>query len=200
MVIELHGFPGSGKTTALTMIAQRSLNGKSTLGLPAYDTVFTSFPCPRCYQLDFAKLGRSDFRNCLIIVDEISLFADNRDYKSFSQDLVYFFKLHRHMNISLVWCSQSATDADKKIRAVTERSYIVEPFTPWFTVLKPIEKRHTIVNGSPDEKFSLAPPAKWVFVYRPKWYKYFDSFECKPLPPVELEFWEFGSDSQFTKK
>lgn len=43
-VVEIHGFPGAGKTTVLTMIAQRSLQGKETLGIPPYKMVLTSFP------------------------------------------------------------------------------------------------------------------------------------------------------------
>ena len=193
-VIEIHGFPGAGKTTVLTMIAQRSLKGKKTLGIPAYDTVFTSFPCPGCYELDFNLLGKVNFHDCLMIVDEISLFADNRNFKQFSDSLLYFFKLHRHFKISLVWCSQSATDADKKIRAVTERSYIIDRFFCW-TLIKPINKYHTVVGGEPGERFELAPVFDWLWCFRPRWYKYFDSFETKPLPEPDLQLWSCYSDN-----
>lgn len=194
-VVEIHGFPGAGKTTVLTMIAQRSLQGKETLGIPPYKMVLTSFPCPGCYQLDFSQLGKVNFHDCLMIIDEISLFADSRDYKKFSEDLLYFFKLHRHFHISLVWCSQSATDADKKIRTVTERSYIIDKFF-WWTFIKPIYKKHTVKNGVPDENFMLAPSLDWVWCFRPHWYKYFDSFETKPLPEPDLKLWSCYSGAE----
>lgn len=194
MVIEIHGFPGAGKTTVLTMIAQRALQGKTTLGLAPCDTVFTSFPCPGCYQLDFNLLGKVNFHDCIMIVDEISLYADNRNFKQFSESLLYFFKLHRHFKIDLVWCSQSATDADKKIRAVTERSYIIDSFFCW-TLIKPVYKYHTVVGGEPGERFELAPVVDWTWCFRPRWYKYFDSFETKLLPEPELLLWDCSSDA-----
>lgn len=189
MVIEIHGFPGAGKTTVLTMIAQRALQGKSTLGLPRTREVYTSFPCAGCYKLDFYQLGKQNFHDCLIIIDEISLYADNRNFKNFSDALLYFFKLHRHANISLVWCSQNATDADKKIRGVTEKLYIIESYL-CFTAIKPIDKWHSVVNGEPNEKYQLARLHKWKWCFRPRWYKYFNSFDIKPLPDFEPEFWE----------
>lgn len=189
MVIEIHGFPGSGKTTVLAMIAQRALQGKRTLGIAPCNTVLTSFPCPGCYQLDFNELGKYHFHDCLMIIDEISLFADNRNFKQFSDSLLYFFKLHRHMHIDLIWCSQSATDADKKIRSVTECSYIIDRYL-WFTAIKPILKYHTVIAGEPGERFELAPPIDWKWCFRPKWYKYFDSYAVKPLPESQLKMWD----------
>lgn len=196
MIIEIHGFPGAGKTTVLTMIAQRSLQGKETLGIKPHKKVFTTFACPGCYKLDFDALGSYDFRDCLMLIDEISLFADNRKFRSFSDNLLYFFKLHRHFGISLVWCSQSATDADKKIRSVTEMSYIIDKYFS-FTAIKPILKSHTVKGGEPGELFELAPLVYWSWCYRPRWYSFFDSFDTKPLPEPCLELW---STAPVTKK
>lgn len=190
MIVEIHGFPGAGKTTVLTMLAQRSLQGKRTLDLYAFDTVYTTFPCPGCFKLDFSKLGKYNFHDCLILIDEISLFADNRAFKDFTKDWIYFFKLHRHHNIDVVWCSQSASDADKKIRTVTEKSYIIDSYPFGFTAIKPILKEHTVKGGEPGELFTLAPPVQWRWCYRPKWYKYFDSYQVKKLPDFEPESWE----------
>ncbi len=195
MVIEIHGFPGAGKTTVLTMIAQRALQGKSTLGLPKCREVYTSFPCTGCYQLHFEDLGRLNFHDCLLIVDEISLYADNRNFKSFSDALLYFFKLHRHARINLVWCSQSATDADKKIRGVTEKSYIIDAIG-CFTAIKPIEKWHSVKNGEPGEMYRLGRLHTWKWCFRPKWYKYFDSYDIKKLPDFTPELWECDFDSK----
>ena len=188
MVIEIHGFPGSGKTTVLTMIAQRSLQGKETLDIPPCDLVLTSFPCPGCYELDFELLGKRNFKNCLMILDEVSMYADSRHFSRFSDSLLYFFKFHRHHNINLVWASQSANDADKKIREVTQCSYIIDKYF-CFTAIKPILKRHTVIKGAPDQLFELAPPVMWKWCYRPKWYKYFDSFSVKQLPEPVLKQW-----------
>lgn len=192
MILELHGFPGSGKTTVLTMIAQRALQGKSTLDIPvSRDTsVYTSFYCQGCYKFDPFDCGKYDMSNSLILLDEISLYFDNRQFASFTRTWLEFFKLHRHANINLVYCSQSARDADLKIRTLVEKSYIIDPYPFGFTALKPIIKSHTVVKGEPGEHYELAPPIMWHWCYRPKYYKYFDSYETKPLPPVEKKLWE----------
>ena len=172
------------------MIAQKMLAGHPVLGLPKVNKVFTSFACAGCYKLnDFNDLGKVNFHDCLIIIDEISLYADNRNFKSFSDSLLYFFKLHRHYNISLVWCSQSATDADKKIRTVTEKSYIIDKYL-WFTAIKPIEKWHSVKDGEPKEVYRLGKLRSWKWCFRPRWYKYFDSYDRKPLPDFVPELWE----------
>lgn len=193
-VIEIHGFPGAGKTTVLTMIAQRSLADKTTLDIPPFKNVYTTFECPGCYKLEWGDLGKYYIHDALLIVDELGLLADNRKYKSFSDDLTYFFKMHRHANLWLVWASQSATDVDLKIRTVTERSYIIDRYF-CFTAIKPILKKHDVKHGQPDIKFELAPPAMWQWCFRPRWYSYFDSFNFKDLPDYQPVPWDTTADS-----
>lgn len=193
-VIEIHGFPGAGKTTVLTMIAQRALLGKTTLDIPPKKAVYTTFECPGCYKLNWGDLGKYYIHDALLIVDELGLLADNRKYKSFSDDLTYFFKMHRHANLTLIWASQSASDVDLKIRMVTERSYIIDKYF-CFTAIKPILKKHTVKSGQPEISFELAPPYMWSWCLRPLWYAYFDSYDFKALPDYCPESWQVGIDS-----
>lgn len=200
MVIEIHGFPGAGKTTVLTMIAQKLLQGKSILGLVPRDKVYTSFPCPGCLKINPKEIGKVDFSDATIIIDEISEFFDNRQYKSFDSDTMMYMKLSRHYKNDIVIASQSATDADKKIRSLVSTTYIIDKFF-CFTAIKPIYKSHALVNGEPGERFEVAPVAAWKWCYRPKYYKYFDSYETKPLPIPEPEYWECNFEIQkCTKK
>lgn len=189
MVIELHGFPGAGKTTVLTMIAMRLLAKKSVLGLKPRTMVYTSFPCPGCYKLEPKQIGKIDISDSTIIIDEISEFFDNRQYKSFDPDTMMYLKLSRHYKCDVVIASQSANDADKKIRSLVSTTYIIDKYF-CFTAIKPIYKFHALVNGEPGERFEVAPPLAWTWCFRPKYYKYFDSYQTKPLPKPELELWE----------
>ena len=173
MVIEIHGFPGAGKTTVLTMIAQNLLAGRSVMGLSPRSRVLTSFPCPGCYKLNPLDIGKVDISDCVILIDEISEFFDCRQYRSFDTDTMLYFKLARHYKTDLCYASQSANDADRKIRSLVSTTYIIDKFF-CFTLIKPIIKSHALVKGEPGERFEIAPLTAWKWCYRPKYYKYFD--------------------------
>ena len=198
MVTGYFGLPGSGKTTFLTMIAQKELrlirSGKSK-----YDKVFTNFYCDGCYVLRWQDLGTKLFENCLILIDEITLFADSRDFKQFPQSIKTFFILHRHYCCDIVYFTQHYNNVDKKIRDLTYDLYFVKPFLPWFSKATRIfrtldiqEQTHEIVNGYRFSKlFDLLFKGSVVkLCFRPRWYRYFDSYEAnRQLPSLNLKLW-----------
>ena len=119
MIIGVFGLPGAGKTTFLASAAQHLLNGKKFLGLSPSKVVFTNFYCKGCYKLDFDKLGIYNFSDCNILIDEIMLLADTRNFKTFPESLKRFFSQHRKTlgdGHGCLWCSQYYDDCDKKIR------------------------------------------------------------------------------------
>lgn len=192
MIFEIFGLPGTGKTTTLTAIAQNILKGKSFLDIGKHKRVFTSFYCKGCYKLDPNDLSKYDMTDSLILIDEISLYFDNRDFKNFGSDFLYFFKLHRHYNIDLVWCSQGHSDADKKIRDITDTCYLLENSRiPHYSVLKKIYHNYSFQNRQISDVYDLASRFEWKYINRKKYYKYFDSYEKKKLPKFDkLEVWE----------
>ena len=191
MIQAIFGLPGMGKTTVLTKIAQKSLSGKRYLGIPPHKIVYTNFECQGCYKLDFKALGVYAFNDALILIDEIMLLADTRDFKTFPPELKRFFALHRHWGIDVVWCSQYWDDCDKKIRVLTDRYYLMTAMGNW-TIIKPIQRFLGVVDGKMLDSFEVAPPISWKFIYRPHYYSYFDSFVVPQLPDnPALELWEF---------
>ena len=200
MVIGVFGLPGMGKTTMLTAAAHASLSGKRFLGIPPHDKVYTSFECPGCYQLDFSKFGKYKFENALIIIDEIMLYADSRDFKNFSDDQKYFWSHSRHANLTVLWASQQYDDCDKKIRGLTDHYYLLEKskFLP-VSYVKPIVRHLGARQGSFKDTVTLGAPLSWTFIWRPKYYKLFDSFVYRDLPPVDDVPWIPESMNQ-TKK
>ena len=113
MVSGIFGLPGSGKSLLLGLIADRAVKGKSinykSLNIGrcrSYETVYTNFPFNGACKLDFESLGHSDYRDCLILIDEIMMLADSRNFKNFGDNLKFFFSMHRHFNIDLVYASQ----------------------------------------------------------------------------------------------
>ena len=127
MIQGVFGLPGMGKSTFMTKCAVMSLKGKTFMGVKPKKIVFTNFECQGCYKLDFDKLGLYNFCDCLILIDEIMLFADTRNFKTFPEHLKRgFFAKHRHSNIDIIWCSQYWDDCDKKIRVLTQKFYLME--------------------------------------------------------------------------
>lgn len=171
------GLPRSGKSTFLAKLAKKY----QKKGL----TVYSNFYIKGCYQLDFDLLGKVDYHDCVMLIDEISLFADCRNFKEFGKDLVYFFTNHGHYNILIWWCSQSA-DCDKKIRNLTESLYYVRPAPFGFSYLRRIEKGINTDTMTDCYKLCGFPRLVWRWRY----YKMFDSYCRRSLPPAPSVPWD----------
>lgn len=91
MVSGYFGVPGCGKSTMLTKFAQKELR-RIRAGKSSYDHVLTNFYCEGCEKIDFRDLGKYKMYNCLILLDELTLDSDSRDYKSFSLSAKKFLR------------------------------------------------------------------------------------------------------------
>lgn len=110
------GVPGSGKSSLAAATALQYMSHN----LPVWSNV----PIVGAFALDVKDLGRVDISGPgLVIIDEAGLDFDNRQFKSFTADQVYFFKYHRHHSLRVDVFSQSWNDMDLKIRAVAARLY-----------------------------------------------------------------------------
>lgn len=55
-----------------------------------------------------------------IVVDEIGILYDARDWETFSNQLVYYFKQTRKIGIDIIWTTQCFADLEKKVRGITD--------------------------------------------------------------------------------
>lgn len=192
MVSGYFGLPGCGKTTFLAKMAQIELK-KIKQGKSKYTTVYTNFYCSGCKKIDFYQLGSYLIEDSLILIDEITLYADSRDFKTFSHAVKEFFLLHRHYNDDIVYFTQHYNNVDKKIRDITfdlwfVRSGRILPIskaTRIFRTLDIDENTHDIVHGYRfanlwDKLFGKTNQR----CFRPRWYKYFDSYEADRTLPL----------------
>lgn len=157
MVSGAFGLPGSGKSLWLGSLADRALQGKplrvgsySLQSIPGqkYERVYTNFSFPGAYMLDWDTLGLCDYHDCLMLLDEIMMYADSRDFKSFTKEHKFFFSQHRKMRIDFCWTSQLYDDCDKKIRGITQNFYYIRrAWLPGFTEVLPIESFFDIKDG-----------------------------------------------------
>ena len=94
MIVGVFGLPGAGKSTFLTWLILRALKDKplfighfsykKQIGeFRTYKRVFSNIPIDGTYKLDFDALGKYDFNDSLIIIDEIGTLCDSRKWKDF---------------------------------------------------------------------------------------------------------------------
>ena len=190
MIKGVFGLPRSGKTTYLAKLAYKA----QKKGIKVY----TNFYCKGCYTLDFDSLGVYDYSDCLLLIDEISLFCDCRSWKNYTDNMKYFFALHAHYGVNVVYCSQSYMDCDKKIRNVTDYLYQITPWHFGCSRVRPISKEFIIESGKVQEYYRTEGFGS--LVYRKKYYKMFDSFERKELPPNNEKKWNTTKQNETTNQ
>lgn len=216
MIVGTFGLPGCGKTTLATKKA-RKINRQIMRDVKRveqgkkrkckYDAVLTNFECKGCYKIDFTDIGTRDIQNCAIILDEITVDADNRDFKNFKKSSVEGFVYHRHYNNDIFYYTQQWDAVDKKIRNLTQvlfyarKSYLF-PFN-LFTRTKQIFRTIAINDFTKEIITGYRFPNFFEFIlslfgcirlgeicFRPLYYNDFDSF-CKPLNLSKFEFEEW---------
>ena len=101
MSISLYfGLPGCGKTTLLAAQAVKHRRK----GIKVYANI--PLAVKGVTYIDNACIGKYDLSNSVILIDEGTLFANSRNYKSFSDELTSFFLLHRHYRCDIVIFTQ----------------------------------------------------------------------------------------------
>ena len=103
MAVSLYfGLPGCGKTTFLTYLAIKGV--RSGRYLHVYSNV--ALAVPGITYIDNSVVGKYELRDCLLLIDEASLFADSRDFKNFDKGKLEYFLEHRHRNADIVLFTQ----------------------------------------------------------------------------------------------
>lgn len=211
MAVSLYfGLPGCGKTTLLAAKASKAVRSKR------YKNVYSNvrLAIPGVIYIDNACIGNYSIRDALVLIDEATLFADNRSHKDFPKHLVQFFLLHRHYNVDVILFTQQWNGVDKKIRVITDRVYYVYKgfFTGhWFSCYYRIpygiiipdpkrdgsEKLGDIIQGYCKPNFIVRLLSHKIF--RPKYYKYFDSWEAPELPPLPENYSPYPKRERLSK-
>lgn len=195
MISGVFGLPGVGKSIFCAYMANLAISKKPIPikgHFSSYNKVYTNFPCAGCYRLDFENLGRVLLHDCLIIVDEIQLFADSRNFRSFPQELSDWFSLHRKFHVDFVYCSQSYDTMDRRIRSLTDTLYMIDRWL-FFVRVRPILQYMRIEKGSISEGYELEKNTKSMLYFPRKLYGYVDTDALVRALPLALdtsEFWD----------
>ncbi len=208
MITGFFGVPGVGKTTVAVKFAQRELR-RMKRGKSPYEHVLTNFECEGCEKVDFSYIGVYDIQKSLIILDELTIDADNRDFKNFKKSSVEGFVYHRHYFCDIMYFTQDYNAVDKKIRNLTQDLYflrrsMVFPFS-LFTRYKRIFRCIDINDLTKEIITGYRFPNLWELLlscfgllnlggicFRPRYYKKFDSYS-QPLKLVPYHYVSWDS-------
>ena len=174
------GMPGSGKTTFCAYIV--------SLCLKANVKVYSNVPILGAFPFTKDEFGKYDMSEAVIIIDEGSLFYDNRNFdKNFNDNSLSYLKLLRHRHNNILIFSQSIDVDVKFVRMSTSIFYLSRGIFNFTNVCH--VRRVVDVNKDTHkfEDFYYKPSGLVKFItskhiFRPLYYKYFDSYDAPKLP------------------
>lgn len=198
----------------LTMVFGKKGSGKSTLMVRlAYQylakgwTVFCTERLDGCVHIDYNDIGFKQIPpDSLLLIDEVGMIWDNRNFKNFKSEVRDWFKLQRHYKVKVVLFSQTF-DIDKKLRDLTDDMFLVTNKLRVFSWAKRIVRTVVLVQPGPDtparideelkyDSFFWWPFGSRILTYIPRWAPYFDSHNC---PQLEATSWEVQPEIKIPK-
>lgn len=197
------GKKGSGKTTLLTKFAIKYMK----LGYK----VFSNVEIFGCYKFNPDEFGFVQFPpNSVILIDEVSLIWDNRNFKSFKPEVARYLRLMRHYK-NIVFMFSQSFDVDKKIRDLCDQMYLSTNIFGFLSVARKIKKTPTLhqpsegsdgsrqQEGFITENYTFYPPSEWIWTYIPRYIKFFNSFEVDPMRNVRRIRYKFINEPYLYK-
>lgn len=196
-LIFIFGKKGSGKTTTLTKIALDVIRNKKKGG--KFGRVYSNVPLPGASLIEVADIGKYTFEpNSVVLLDEIGMVWDARDFSKFPKEVRDFFKYQRQYRLKVYLFSQTF-DVDKKIRDLTDEMYLLTNFARVFSMQRRILKKIAIKQAadgtstlSEDYKFDLPFFGGIKLVFIPRYAAFYESFNPKQLAFIEGKYLDFN--------
>ena len=203
------GVPGSGKTTFAAYLTRWALHENALirfcrrhgnpltrliLNLKRRISVYSNVPITGAYRLDAkVDIGHYMIEDAKIIIDEAGIEYNNRNYKSFPQEAIYFYKYHRHYRVSVDVFSQSYEDMDVTLRRLAQNFYVVRrSLVPGCIVAIRIRRRVGVDEQTKQiqDLYSMGLPVlDTKRIFSPPLWKLFNSYSRKELPQKEWLTW-----------
>lgn len=168
------GKKGSGKTCDIAKISLKA----QKKGIKVYSNI----EIPGNYVFDPQDMKDFTFEpNSYVLIDEVGLIWDNRDFKSFQKGFNVFFKYSRQYQLKIIMYSQAYNDIDLKIRLLFDKLSLMQRIGK-VTLIRPIYKKVGIAtdingNGNIVDTYRFGWVFDWRLNYMPRYYGLFKSFD-----------------------
>lgn len=183
------GKKGSGKSTYMVKLAEKY----HKLGY----YVFSNTSIPYAAKIDINLLGAMvPPPKSVLLIDEVGMIWDNRNFKNFRTDVRDYFKYQRHYE-NIVYLFSQTFDIDVKLRTLTDAMYLVTKPLPVLSVIRRIKRTIVLVQPDGESEGRIADGLSFVpfwmnlfgagalqLTWLPKWYKKFDSHWTPPGMPT----------------
>ena len=206
------GVPGSGKTTFAAHLTKWALHENALIRfcrrrqnrvtekilesrfLKRRIDVYSNVPITGAFQLDAkTDIGRYMIEDAKVIIDEAGIEYNNRNYKSFPQEAIYFYKYHRHYKVSVDVFSQSYEDMDVTLRRLAQNFYVVrKSLVPFCVVARRIRRKVGVDEQTKQimDLYSMGfPVLDTKRIFSPPLWKLFNSYSRTQLPEKEWQVW-----------
>lgn len=177
------GKKGSGKSTYLVKQAVRY----QKKGFKIY-TNMADMMLPGVRFINIDDLGRFvPEKESVLLLDEVGMVWDSRNFKNFREDVRDFFKLQRHYHCICFLASQT-WDIDKKLRDLCDSFYLCTNFMNVFSLVRPIRRMVFLTEADSSSESRIAdnlkfePIFSWSLTYIPNFRHFFDSFDVPDMP------------------
>lgn len=189
----IFGKKGSGKTTLMTKLAYKYHR--------AGWEIYSNTPLPHARLIKEGDVGhRLIPPRSVLLIDEVGMIWDNRDFKKFDPRVRDWFKLQRHYRVKVFLFSQTF-DIDKKLRDLTDEMYLVEKKFRIFSYGKRIMKKIVLTEASSEQPSRIDENLRFdsvlffwagsrMLTLIPRWTDSFDSFAAPNLPAISYTFKE----------
>lgn len=206
------GVPGSGKTTFAAYLTKWALHENCIISfcnkhdcafsrlilhskyLKRRIDVYSNVPITGAYMLDAkSDIGRYMIEDAKIIIDEAGIEYNNRNFKSFPQEAIYFYKYHRHYRTSVDVFSQSFEDMDITLRRLAQNFYVVrKSLVPFCVVARRIRRKVGVDDTTKQiaDLYSMGLPVlDTKRIFSPPLWRMFNSYSRKELPKKDWSVW-----------
>lgn len=176
--------PGGGKTTLASNLVRTIMHEGEKTG----KRIFSNVPIIGAYRFDIEDLGKYEFKDCILIIDEAGAKLSNRNWQhNLNMEQITTLKLHRHLNIDIWLFSQSYGDVDNKFRELTTGLYMLKKskFIPFKVNANAIVKQVDLIGGSIVEFYEWDNANSFHFWTIPNW-AYFNTEQIEEKLPKKI--------------